>query len=288
MKKQKGVVLIIALIALVAMSLAGISLMRTVDTNNVISGNMAFNAAAIQMEDVGVEAAFSWIMRNPASNPSTCQGNSATCPSYYYPDILPMDPATKMPNPCTASAPCAPTWSTALTNTDIPALPTGYSVQYIIERMCGPVVGGANTNNAGAGGLDALPTFTNCAVTPVYYGTQVVSGGSGYTSAPTVTLSGGGGAGAAATATVFGGQVSKITVTAAGSGYATAPVISIAGGGGSGAAAMAVINNGLLIDSVVQPGRGRLFFRVTVKVNGPRNTSGLAQYFTGIEDDVMP
>ncbi|MHB1100204.1 MAG: pilus assembly PilX family protein, partial [Burkholderiales bacterium] len=70
MKRQQGVVLVIALIALVAMSLAGISLMRTVDTTNVISGNMAFNEAAIQMEDVGEEQAYNWIIGNPYSNPS--------------------------------------------------------------------------------------------------------------------------------------------------------------------------------------------------------------------------
>ena len=39
---QSGVVLFIALIVLVAMSLAGVALVRSVDTNLLIAGNLAF------------------------------------------------------------------------------------------------------------------------------------------------------------------------------------------------------------------------------------------------------
>jgi hypothetical protein len=70
-------------------------------------------------------------------------------------------------------------------------------------------------------------------------GVIVGAGGSGYTSAPTVTFKGGGGSGAAATAVVSGGVVKSITVTNPGSGYARTPVIAITGGGGSGATAFA-------------------------------------------------
>jgi hypothetical protein len=79
---------------------------------------------------------------------------------------------------------------------------------------------------------------------------SLVSGGSGYTSAPSVTITGGGGSGATATATVTGGQVSAITLspdavtgTARGQGYTAAPSITISGGGGSGATAMATIHS---------------------------------------------
>ena len=41
-RKQSGVVLFISLIILVAMSLAGIALIRSVDTSNLIAGNLAF------------------------------------------------------------------------------------------------------------------------------------------------------------------------------------------------------------------------------------------------------
>ena len=46
----------------------------------------------------------------------------------------------------------------------------------------------------------------------------VKNGGTGYTSAPTVTISGGGGTGATATASVSGGSITGFTITAAGTG----------------------------------------------------------------------
>lgn len=69
-------------------------------------------------------------------------------------------------------------------------------------------------------------------------GVYVSDGGSGYTSAPTVSFSGGGGSGAAATAHVgTTGTVTQIVLTDRGSGYTSAPTVSLSGGGGSGASA---------------------------------------------------
>ncbi len=56
----------------------------------------------------------------------------------------------------------------------------------------------------------------------------VVNGGSGYTGAPTVTITGGGGSGATATASVSGGAVTGITVKNAGLGYTSPPTVTIA------------------------------------------------------------
>ncbi|WP_372934160.1 RagB/SusD family nutrient uptake outer membrane protein [Mariniphaga sediminis] len=76
----------------------------------------------------------------------------------------------------------------------------------------------------------------------------VTSGGSGYTSAPTITISDGGGSGATATAKIKDGQVTAIALdmdavngTTLGEGYTSAPTITISGGGGSGATATATI-----------------------------------------------
>jgi hypothetical protein len=55
---------------------------------------------------------------------------------------------------------------------------------------------------------------------------SVTNGGSGYTTAPIVTISGGGGSGATATATISGGAVTTISVTNGGSGYTSAPSVS--------------------------------------------------------------
>jgi len=67
-------------------------------------------------------------------------------------------------------------------------------------------------------------------------------GGSGYTSAPTVTLSGGGGSGATATATLSGDKVISLELTDGGSGYGAPPTVSFSGGGGSGAAGSAFLD----------------------------------------------
>ena len=72
----------------------------------------------------------------------------------------------------------------------------------------------------------------------------VSAGGTGYTSAPTVTFTGGGGTGATATATVSGGVVTAVTVTGVGSGYTSAPTIGFTGGAGSGATATASMKEG--------------------------------------------
>lgn len=53
------------------------------------------------------------------------------------------------------------------------------------------------------------------------------NGGSGYVTAPTVTLSGGGGTGATATATVTDGVVTAIAVSAGGSGYTSVPTVTL-------------------------------------------------------------
>lgn len=72
------------------------------------------------------------------------------------------------------------------------------------------------------------------------------SGGTGYTSAPTVVFTGAG-TGATATATIdpSNGRVTAITVTAGGTGYTSAPTVSFTGGGtGSGVTATATVSAG--------------------------------------------
>tara|TARA_R100000781_G_scaffold12684_1_gene11134 strand:- start:8072 stop:12313 length:4242 start_codon:yes stop_codon:yes gene_type:complete len=71
----------------------------------------------------------------------------------------------------------------------------------------------------------------------------VTNGGSGYTTAPTVTLtntSGSDGSGATATAEIEYGKVTKVTVTNAGKNYTNGVTVAFSGGGGSSAAATAI------------------------------------------------
>jgi len=138
--KQQGVVLVIALIALVAISLTAVALMRTVDTSNVVSGNIAFNEAAIQMADIGAEQAYAEIDAEP--DPKVFTGKA-----YYYPNYSSISAVSRLPTQAAAWK-VVPSSSVNL---------SGYAVQYMVERMC---VGTAN--------FQEVPTFSKCKAAPLY------------------------------------------------------------------------------------------------------------------------
>ena len=75
---------------------------------------------------------------------------------------------------------------------------------------------------------------------------DITNGGSGYTSAPTVTVAAPTGPGVAvratATATIENGVVTAVTMTSQGSQYEVVPAVTFSGGGGSDAAATAVLD----------------------------------------------
>jgi hypothetical protein len=86
--------------------------------------------------------------------------------------------------------------------------------------------------------------------------------GSGYTSAPAVTISApnqANGTQATAVSTITANAVSSISITEGGSGYTAAPTVTITGGGGSGATAIAEIltfTKGALFIQVTNSGSG--------------------------------
>src|SRR5205085_11286110 len=54
---QRGIILIIALVLMVALSLAGVALIRSVDTTTSVIGNLAFRQSAILPANLAVERA---------------------------------------------------------------------------------------------------------------------------------------------------------------------------------------------------------------------------------------
>jgi Tfp pilus assembly protein PilX len=64
--RQEGVVLMIALIVLVAMTLAGIGMIRSIDTGTMVAGNIGFRQSAVATGDGGVEQALTWLKLNGA------------------------------------------------------------------------------------------------------------------------------------------------------------------------------------------------------------------------------
>ncbi|MBM3374085.1 MAG: hypothetical protein FJY44_09460 [Betaproteobacteria bacterium] len=135
--RQRGVVLFTALIVLVAMTLAGIALMRRVDTGTIIAGNLAFRQTATHVADLGVEAARAWL-----TSTSTSLFNDSASNGYYSTwqesiDLIGNDPGKTDFN-----------WSTAITTSGAFAGPSGYTVRYVIHRLCeasgDPTGSGAN------------------------------------------------------------------------------------------------------------------------------------------------
>jgi type IV pilus assembly protein PilX len=116
--RERGVVLVISLIILVALSLAGLALVRSTDTGNVISGNMAFRAAAVQAEDAFISVAGA---SGYATNPETAIANK------YFTQIA----DTTGPDGVPDGLPDV-TWSSVAGTT----IGEGNVVRWVAERMC--------------------------------------------------------------------------------------------------------------------------------------------------------
>lgn len=74
-RRERGVVLLVALIVLVAMTLAAIGMMRSIDTGTLVAGNIGFRQAAVATADSGVEQARAWLMANVNLLNSDVPGN---------------------------------------------------------------------------------------------------------------------------------------------------------------------------------------------------------------------
>ena len=131
-RHQRGVILIITLIVLVAMTLAGIAMIRTVDTSTIIAGNLAFKQSATTSGDAGVEAAITWL----GANGGTLEEDSAAN-GYYATSQDNLDlTGNKTPDDQSDNL----DWTSAEAVTILPVDAAGNVVAYIVHRMC---------NNAG-------------------------------------------------------------------------------------------------------------------------------------------
>ena len=70
-RAQRGVVLFIALIAMVVLSLAGVALIRAVDTSGSAAGNIAFREASVTAVNLAIEQAVDWLYVSKTLNPDT-------------------------------------------------------------------------------------------------------------------------------------------------------------------------------------------------------------------------
>jgi Tfp pilus assembly protein PilX len=145
--RQQGVVLFIALIVLVAMSLAGVAMVRSVDTSLGIAGNMAFKQSTIQGSDLGMKEAYAWLAAN---NTGTILQNTNAGAGYAsnqpptddWFDNSKWGAGTKAANGGAADA-------------------AGNTVRYIIHRMCTQPDTAYNGKNGAVDNICALNVPTS-------------------------------------------------------------------------------------------------------------------------------
>jgi len=126
-RRERGTILFVALIVLVAMSLAGIALMRSVDTNVLIAGNLAFRQGATAAGDWGVESARSWLAANTAKLNIDQPGATFYWANWQQNlDLIANDPAK----------PDYDWTSNASPANDLGFDSAGNRVQYVIHRLC--------------------------------------------------------------------------------------------------------------------------------------------------------
>jgi len=90
---QKGVVLFIALIAMVVMSLAGVALIRAVDTSGSAAGNIAFREASITAVNYAIEQAVNWMYVSKLIDPEL----PVDVAHHYYGKLQPGELANGVP-----------------------------------------------------------------------------------------------------------------------------------------------------------------------------------------------
>ena len=128
--KQRGVVLFVALIALVVMSLAAVALIRSVDTSTVIAGNLAAKQSATTSADSGVETALNWM--EVVVDLATLNANIAA--SGYY--ATPIKDPTKSTDIAWTDADSRPANGSGMIDAATGKDGSGNKVRYIIQRMC--------------------------------------------------------------------------------------------------------------------------------------------------------
>ena len=158
-RRQGGVVLFVALIVMVAMSLAAIALIRSVDTTNAIVGNLAFRLASILPANGSIEQAAGALFSDAdiASVVHIADKNNDLATENYYSHRLAGEDARGVPallqKKSTASA-LTKKFDANDTNGSVAAA-TDTQVTYLIERMC--VAAGAPTT----GNCDLVPPKGN-------------------------------------------------------------------------------------------------------------------------------
>jgi Tfp pilus assembly protein PilX len=126
-RSQRGTMLIIALIVLVAMTLAGIATMRSVDTATVMAGNIAFRQSALNAADQGLQAGYVLLQTPSPASDLTKDGSLWAAPVVgYLSNTSLTEPTWTDPNAWT---------NAAQLNGGAPDA-AGNVVSFLVQRLC--------------------------------------------------------------------------------------------------------------------------------------------------------
>ena len=169
-RRSRGAALLIALVVLVALTLAGIAMMRSVDTATLIAGNIGFRQSTINAADQGVQAAYGYIFPNMTSLASSSIDDPANgytgstllgeAPDWYLNAANAGWTNAVSCNGPTNTATACNTYGPGGTSVD----QGGNNVTYVIHRLCDPsgVICGQTQSGAassGAGVDQSQPNF---------------------------------------------------------------------------------------------------------------------------------
>ena len=142
--RQRGASLLFALITVVALSLAAVALIRSVDTGAGILGNLSFKQDSLLATDEATRRAVTWL-GNTIQNNSALLHNSIAAQGYSALHLATLDPtgtrvdATRVvidwtDKPCTSYA--GGSYASCFAPFTLPTLANGVKAQYVVLRLC--------------------------------------------------------------------------------------------------------------------------------------------------------
>ena len=138
--KQRGISLVVVLVALLIIGFAAVALLRSSDTSTLSAGNLAFRKTALAAGDTGTEAAVDWLTDNAGS---VALFDDSVGDGYYATTAAACDmTGTRTPDDETDDVNWTgddPGDNCNMDALELPAgggIPDGYRVRYVINRMC--------------------------------------------------------------------------------------------------------------------------------------------------------
>jgi type IV pilus assembly protein PilX len=160
-RSQRGIVLFIALIVMVLLSLAGVALIKSIDTSTSVTGNIAFRQAALMQANQAIESAIGDIYagdsRAPADVLTSIDLRTDQSTKCYVASFDPTNDSAKSGQPALPSGVPRVLWKNSTATSldphckltdNLDTLSSKNTVFYVVQRMCTADAVGADPNNA--------------------------------------------------------------------------------------------------------------------------------------------